>query len=154
MEKFKAKRVKRSCTIQVNGKPSEIFPLLCPVREYEWIDTWHCDLVFTDSGLMENDIVFATDFDDMEKEFWYGIRHEPDKEVQFLRFGTMFVTRLAVLLSDNGDNTTSLNWSSIITSLNEAGNTHIDTLSVENYNNVINMRCKELNSYIENKLNN
>lgn len=37
----------------VHASPEAIFPLLCPVREYDWIPGWDCRLVYTESGLAE-----------------------------------------------------------------------------------------------------
>ena len=40
---------------------SKVFPLLCPVREADWIDGWNPVLVLTQSGFAEQDCVFITD---------------------------------------------------------------------------------------------
>ena len=45
------------------GAPVEkVFPLLCPVREYEWIDGWSCRLVHSESGFAEKGAIFTTGF--------------------------------------------------------------------------------------------
>lgn len=44
----------------VSAEPEAIFPLLCPVREFDWIPTWDCDLVYTGSGIAEEGCVFRT----------------------------------------------------------------------------------------------
>jgi hypothetical protein len=31
----------------VDAPPADVFPLLCPVREYEWIEPWSCDMIFS-----------------------------------------------------------------------------------------------------------
>ena len=36
----KPKRVTRTYTQQLVAEPSAVFPLLCPVREADWIDGW------------------------------------------------------------------------------------------------------------------
>ena len=43
---FKSIRVVKSYTMNVFAAPAEVFPLLCPVREYEWIEPWSCAMVF------------------------------------------------------------------------------------------------------------
>src|SRR6266540_2991762 len=37
-----------------------VFPLLCPVREYEWFNGWKCTMVYSESGVAENNNVFYT----------------------------------------------------------------------------------------------
>ena len=38
MTDFKAERVVKSYTMHLGAPPAEVFPLLCPVRETEWIE--------------------------------------------------------------------------------------------------------------------
>ena len=40
MSEFKAKKMTRRFTQQFVGTPERVFPLLCPTREYEWIEPW------------------------------------------------------------------------------------------------------------------
>ena len=35
---FKAKRVIRGYCQTINAKPADVFPLLCPVKEAQWLD--------------------------------------------------------------------------------------------------------------------
>jgi len=56
------KRTVKKHTILLHGKPEVLFPLLCPVREYEWIEPWKCDMIYSDSGFAEQDCIFQTDF--------------------------------------------------------------------------------------------
>jgi hypothetical protein len=53
--------VTRTFTQQLVAKPSKVFPLLCPVREADWIDNWDPLVVFSESGAAEPDWVFLTE---------------------------------------------------------------------------------------------
>ena len=53
MTAFKPIREIKSYTMKIDALPATIFPLLCPVREYEWIEPWSCDMVFSESGVAE-----------------------------------------------------------------------------------------------------
>jgi hypothetical protein len=44
----------------LDGTPGEVLPLLCPVREVEWVSGWMPRLVLSDSGVVERDCVFTT----------------------------------------------------------------------------------------------
>jgi hypothetical protein len=64
--------------MRLDAPPDRIFPLLCPVREYDWIPTWSCDMIYSESGVAENDCVFATAFpEEGPRESWVVVRYEP-----------------------------------------------------------------------------
>jgi hypothetical protein len=44
----------------VPAPPEAVFPLLCPVREYDWIEGWSCELLHTVSGVAEKGAIFRT----------------------------------------------------------------------------------------------
>ncbi|MCF8149245.1 MAG: hypothetical protein K9K30_03050 [Burkholderiaceae bacterium] len=69
-------RVSRSYTQRLVGAPSAVFPLLCPVREADWIEGWNPISVLTQSGVAEPDCVFVTAATPNDA-IWYVTRHEP-----------------------------------------------------------------------------
>src|SRR5208283_1284485 len=46
--------------IMLHSTKDKVFPLLCPVREYEWFNDWKCTMVYSESGVAENNCVFYT----------------------------------------------------------------------------------------------
>ncbi len=46
-------RVSHTYTMTIAADAATIFPLLCPVREFDWIDVWSCDVVYSESGVAE-----------------------------------------------------------------------------------------------------
>ena len=73
----KPKRVTRTYTQQLVAEPSAVFPLLCPVREADWIDGWDPISVIAQSGVAERDCVFVTAASPNDA-VWYITRHERD----------------------------------------------------------------------------
>ena len=69
-------RVARSYTQSLVGRPEAVFPLLCPVREADWIPGWDPALVLSTTGLAERDCVFVTASQPADAT-WYVTRHEP-----------------------------------------------------------------------------
>ena len=53
-------RVTHTFTQALDGTPDEVLPLLCPVREAEWVPGWAPRLVWSTSGVAEPDCVFLT----------------------------------------------------------------------------------------------
>ncbi len=69
-------RVTRTYLQHLVGEPGLVFPLLCPVREADWIEGWDPLRVITGSGVAEPDCVFETAATPGNAT-WYVTRHEP-----------------------------------------------------------------------------
>lgn len=72
----KPNRVTRTFKQQLVAEPAKVFPLLCPVREADWIDGWDPLVVFSESGTAEPDCVFLTEASP-GNAIWYITKHEP-----------------------------------------------------------------------------
>jgi hypothetical protein len=54
------KRAATTFTGHLSFPPDLVFPLLCPVREYEWLDGWECEMIYSTSGIAEDSCIFKT----------------------------------------------------------------------------------------------
>ena len=94
----------------VPAAPAQVFPLLCPVREYQWLAHWRCELLHSASRLAEEDCVFRTDFPDQGPVLWVVSRYEPPARIEFTCFvADSHVQRLKIALTVEGE-TTRLDW--------------------------------------------
>jgi len=84
MNIVKPNRVTRSYTQKLNAPPDQVFPLLCPVREAEWVNGWHPRLVVSDSGLAELDCVFVTPAGPQEA-IWAITGYEPNDDLEIVK---------------------------------------------------------------------
>ena len=75
MKIIKPNRATRTYTQHLIGKAAEVFPLLCPVREADWIEGWDPPLVITLSGLAETDCIFITSAEPTDA-IWFITRHD------------------------------------------------------------------------------
>lgn len=71
-------RVSHTYTQRLIGEPSAVFPLLCPVREADWLDGWDPISVITRSGVAEPDCVFVTPATPNDA-IWYVTQHDPQR---------------------------------------------------------------------------
>lgn len=78
MQISRPNRVVRTYTQHLVAAPAAVFPLLCPVREADWIEGWDPALVLSDSGVAEPDCVFVTRAEP-DDAVWYITRHAPDE---------------------------------------------------------------------------
>ncbi len=63
MNIVKPNRATRTYTQRLVAEPSGVFPLLCSVREADWIEGWDPPAVFSASDVAESDCVFLTEAD-------------------------------------------------------------------------------------------
>jgi len=73
----KPRRATHTYTQHLHGAPDEVFALLCPVREAEWLERWDPIVVLSDSGRAEDGCVFVTAEGD-DEAVWMITRHEPE----------------------------------------------------------------------------
>ena len=92
-------RVMRTYSQSLVGTPEQVFPLLCPVREADWIPGWDPIIVASESGVAEPDCVFTTAADGGEA-VWVVTRHDAQNGVVEMLKITPSVTacRLAIQL--------------------------------------------------------
>jgi len=134
MKPFTAKRFVHNCSIPVEAAPDKVFPLLCPIREYEWIDGWECRLVYSRSGLVEDGAVFTTDFPGEGPTVWVTVRHDPAaRRVSFVRVTPdVKVLEMDLQVEETPEGHSRWLIAYTITALGEAGNAFIEHLSATN----------------------
>jgi hypothetical protein len=71
-------RVTHTYTQRLCRPAASVFPLLCPVREADWIKGWNPLVVLSVSGFVEPDCVFVSDTEPFDS-VWYVTRHEPER---------------------------------------------------------------------------
>lgn len=69
-------RVRHTYRQHIVAPPEKVFPLLCPVRESEWVQGWDPVLVVSASGVAEADCVFVTS-DRGRESTWIVTRLDP-----------------------------------------------------------------------------
>lgn len=152
MERANNKRVVREYKTVLPAGPEQVFPLLCPVREYEWIPPWRCDLLYTQSGFAELGCVFRTDFaDQWGPEVWVVSHYRPAEKIAFVRTGAMRTTRYEVILSGNQDTTatTHITWRQEMTGLTPEGNTLVAAFEDDEFRTMMAALNNMLAYYLE-----
>lgn len=99
-------RVSRTYCQKLNAPPSVVFPLLCPVRETEWVPGWAPVAIFTRSGYAEPDCVFITGEEETEPETIWVIteRDEVAFRLEMIKVTPgMTVGRIRIALEPDGE---------------------------------------------------
>lgn len=135
--------------MNLHGRPNDIFPLLCPVREYDWIQPWQCEMVYTDSGKAELDCVFKTNFpEDGPEDTWVISRYEPPEYIEFVRINPIRSIRYAIELTQQDDKNTQAIWKQVITGLNPEGDIFVTGFTDEAYCEEMSMLQKMINHFL------
>ena len=148
MKVTKANRITRTFTQQLVAEPLEVFPLLCPVREADWIDGWDPQIVFSHSGVAEPDCVFLTEASP-SNAIWYITRHEPGNcFVEMIKI-TPGVTacKLSIQLrSVEGGSEARVVYA--YTSLGPEGDTFVESFTDEHYQRLMRDWEARINHYL------
>ncbi len=64
-----------------DATPEEIFPLLCPTTELDWLPGWNCELLHSQSGYAELNCVLRTSFSEWMN---YSSAHDTKKSCRRL----------------------------------------------------------------------
>lgn len=116
-------------TQTIDAPPEAVFPLLCPVREMEWVDGWIGRAIHADSGLAEPDGVYATDHaSETSPAVWVITRRDPATWfTEFVSFVPgLQVVRVTVALEPLGGTRSRAQIRYVRTGLSEAGDASIE----------------------------
>lgn len=104
--------------MRLDASPGRIFPLLCPVREAEWLPGWQAKVLHSSSGFAELGCVFLTKDEDGRERVWIISRHDPlTGALQFVQFmAGLCVIRLDVQL-EAVDQGTKAEWTYSVSAL-------------------------------------
>jgi hypothetical protein len=112
----------RSYIQHIEAPPQVVFPLLCPVREGEWLEGWteRCELIWSASGVAEPGCVFRTVEPDGGETIWIITDHDPDRGVVVFTRVTPGLAastlRIEVTGSDDGTSAAAIRYTVVATS--------------------------------------
>ncbi len=139
-------RATRTWPQRLAAAPARVFPLLCPVRETEWVEGWDPSLVVTSSGVAEKDCVFMTP---EPEAIWVVTEYEPPRRIEFVKVTPeLTVARIAILLSESGPEETRADVTYTHTALTEAGERFVAAFTEEYYETFMKGWEKALNAYL------
>lgn len=110
----------------VQGTPEEVFPLLCPSREADWIPEWEAELIHTETGYAELGCIFTTDEKDaFGPGVWVFVGFEKDRFVELVRFMPEILIQIRVGVEPGGaggeSGRSTVRWDYALTGLTPEG---------------------------------
>ena len=148
MKISKPRRVTRTYTQHLVAEPARVFPLLCPVREAEWIEGWDPVEVWSESGIAEPDCVFTSSTGDGDA-VWFITQCSPEiGAIEMLKItpGVTACRLVIALASAPGGSEAEVTYSH--TSLGPAGDDFVDGFTSARYREFMEDWESRLNHYL------
>ncbi|NLI83120.1 MAG: hypothetical protein GX443_15760 [Deltaproteobacteria bacterium] len=149
MQIIKPVRVEHTYNQRFCAKPEEVFPLLCPVRESEWVEGWDPLVVFSESGYAEPDCVFVTE-DQAGQSVWVITVRDPSRFLLEMVKVTpgMTVARIEIRLKESGADETEATVTYRYTALAEQGIQFVHEYTEELFVHFMEYWEKTLNEFL------
>lgn len=147
---FKGHRTTLTRTITIDSTPDAIFPLLCPVREAEWVDGWAGKPVYSVSGYAEENGLFSTEHAGEEDTLWFVTRRDTAAhEIEFVYFVPhLQVARLNIRVVPRSADKSTIDVRYIRTGISDAGNESV-LKSEARFESMMNEWETSLNHYMK-----
>jgi len=125
---FQGKRVIHEYKQTNVAPPEKVFPLLCPVREADWVPGWQYRLIYSQSGVAELGCVFTTPNEDGSETTWLVTEYHPAAFSIAFAWVTsgLVAAQLRIRLETKSPNETSAHIRYIYTGLSEAGSREVE----------------------------
>lgn len=149
--RMNAFRVTRTYVQSLHSPRETVFPLLCPVREADWLEDWQCAMVYSDSGVAEPGCVFTTPHHGDTETVWYVADYEPPRHIRFVRVtpDTMVVDiDIALALNEDGPDRTVATVRYAYTALSDKGRDVLEPSTEEEWVRMMRWWEDSLNHYL------
>ncbi len=148
---FNSRRITKEYRQTINAAPEKVFPLLCPVREADWLDGWRYNMIYSESGLVEEGAVFSTPYEGEEDTVWIVTKHDSKTyKVEFARFtynSRTCVLKIAVKSKDEISSFVDISYT--YTGITDAGNNFIENFTEETFLEAVTFWEKSMNYFLE-----
>ena len=151
MGTFQSNRVSKKFEQLIKFNRQVVFPLICPVREEEWVNGWKYKMIYSGSGFIEKGCTYSTASENGQETIWYVTIHDDQKFiVEFLRItpGKMIV-RTTINLQDAGKGNTLFGVANEYTLLNGEMSSGLENELDDNFNKTMAYFGASLTQYLE-----
>jgi hypothetical protein len=143
----------RNGAIHCKAAVEEVFPLLCPKKEEEWIPGWECETIWSNSGYNEEGAVFRTIKPYDTELYWTTLQYDiNNKVVDFLITAPrLYMFRFKIELNMNSDGLLTIMFTQVFTSITEEGNTFLKHYRSEDFKGRLKNLEEFMNRHLEDK---
>jgi hypothetical protein len=100
-------RLVRSFVQHIHASPEQVFPLLCPEREKEWLPGWDATMIHSACGVAERGAVFVSPHV-AGRTVWLITEHDSPRRIAFARWQPDgLVVHIEITLGRHDDGSTA-----------------------------------------------
>ena len=149
MSEFRSKRISRKYK-QINaGQPDKVFPLLCPVRESEWLPHFKAKVIYSSTGFSEDGAIFQTTHGDDEIITWIITKYNLNSLIEMTYIiPNIKIVRINIYLVNHDKEHTETTIRYTQTGLTERGNAEVEKFTEERFNQQMENWEKAINYYL------
>ncbi len=148
MKIIKPKRREHRCLQTWKAAPEKVFPLLCPVRETDWIPGWQPKFVVSNSGVMELDCIFVEPATPNDAT-WIVTRYELNRFVEMYRIvPEATVRKFSIKLEPGPENTSRAYVAYDFTAIGKEGEKVVDEFTAASFNEFMKRFETAINHYL------
>lgn len=143
----------RKGDISIRALLNDVFPLLCPKREEEWIPGWECETIWSISGYNEEGAIFRTTKPYGTELYWNTLQYDIHRKiVDFLITAPhRYMFRFKINVAAIRDGYLTLSFSQTFTSVSKEGNELMLQYKAEDFTGRLRNLGAFMNQYLENK---
>ena len=149
MSEFISKRISREYIQMNTGQPDKVFPLLCPVRESEWLPYFKAKVIYSSTGISEDGAIFQTTHGDEATITWIITKYNPNSLIDMLYIiPDIMIVRINIQLVSHDKKHTKTTIRYTKTGLSERGNAEVEKFTEESFNQQMEHWEKAINYYL------
>lgn len=151
VSKFEARRITRNYRQTINSTPDSIFPLICPVREAEWLDGWEYAMIYSQTGFAEEGAVFSTPSKGEEDTIWIVTKQDSiNREIEFARVTPASrASMLKVTIRAKDKKSSYIDISYVYTGITPEGNKFVDSYTEAEFLEMVQLWEESVNYFLE-----
>ncbi|HBD09243.1 MAG TPA: hypothetical protein DCZ69_13375 [Syntrophobacteraceae bacterium] len=140
--RFQARQFMRNGVIHCKATIEEVFPLLCPKKEEEWIPGWECETIWSTSGYNEEAAIFRTVKPYDTELYWTTLQYDMNNRVVdfLITAPRLYMFRFKIDIHENANKILAMMFTQVFTSITEEGSTLIKRYESEDFD----LRLKRL----------
>ena len=150
---FASQRFTRRGEFSIHASVEDVFPLLCPKREEEWIPGWECETIWSRSGYNEEGAVFRTTKPYGTELYWNTLQYDmPGRIVDFLITAPhLYMFRFKIDVAPADDGRLTISFTQTFTSVSEEGTNLLNRYKADDFAGRLRSLGEFMNQYLQDK---
>ena len=146
-----SRRLVRSFVQHIHASPEDVFPLLCPEREKEWLPGWDARMIYSLSGVAERGAVFESAHA-AGQTCWIVTEYDSPRRVAFARWQPDgVVVHIEISLGRHHESGTAVCIGYTYTALSEEGATALAAMTPEGWLKNMSFWQESMNEWFANR---